>query len=319
VQCPTPSPYSAGMSTLDAILHAFAALQLGLITRADVLRLGGTDAHIVARLQRHQWQELHAGVYLTGSAPPTWLQRQLAACLAAGAESVASHRAAVAVWQLDGGRETVVELATPQTLCPRPHGVVLHRTLRWDAKDHTVHRRVPVTTVNRTLIDYGAVAPRLLVERAVEDAIRRGLTSEGALRRRLAQIGGPGCRGSGTLRWVLDHRPEGRPARSGFEVILLDVVRESGLPMPMRNVPVVVDGVVVAEADLCYPDKMVDLEAMGAKWHSTRAAVKRDREKFALMRSVGWNVLEFGWNEVVHHPEVALDRIRSALCAFSTL
>jgi hypothetical protein len=102
-------------------------------------------------------------------------------------------------------------------------------------------RRVPVTAVNRTLIDYGAVAPPLLVERAVEDAFRRGSTSEGALRRRLAHVGGRGCRGSGVLRKVLDLRPEGRPARSGFEVMLLDVVREYGLPMPVRNYPVQVD------------------------------------------------------------------------------
>jgi hypothetical protein len=180
-----------------------------------------------------------------------------------------------------------------------------------------VKRTVPVTSVNRTLIDYGAVVPPILVERAVEDAFRRGLTSEGALRRRLAQVGGRGCRGSGVLRRVLDLRPEGRPARSGFEVILLDLIREYGLEIPVRNYPVVVDGVVVAEIDLAYPHLLGALEAMGAKWHSTARQRKRDEERKALLRSLGWNVLEFEWHEVVHLPQVSARRIHAVLCASS--
>src|SRR5439155_24016653 len=137
---------------------------------------------------------------------------------------------------------------------------------------------------NRTLIDYAAVCPPLLVERALEDAIRRRQTTEGALRRRLALVGGPGARGAGRLRRVLDLRPEGRPARSGFEVILLDVLRQFDLPMPIRNHVVRVDGVPVAELDLAYPEPMVDIEAMGARWHSTRRQRQRDRERRELLR-----------------------------------
>ncbi|MBV9253016.1 MAG: hypothetical protein JO054_02195 [Actinobacteria bacterium] len=267
------------------------------------------------RLQRHQWVQLFPGVYLVGSGPPTWLQRQYGACLAAGPDSSASHRGSIATWQLDGYNEGVVELTTTQTACPRPKGVVLHRTLRWDDADRRVHRLVPVTSINRSLIDYGAVAPRILVERAVEDAIRRGLTNEGALRRRLAQIGGPGCRGSGVLRWVLDNRPEGRPARSGFEVMLLDVIREYGLPMPVRNYPVVHNGIIIAELDLAYLGPMIDLEAKGAKWHSTRRQVQRDQERCEDLRSIGWTILDFDYDEVVRRPEVSAGRIRAALCA----
>jgi hypothetical protein len=303
------------MSTFDGMCAAFAARHLGILTRVDVLRMGGTDRCISIRLQRHQWLQLFPGVYLVGSGPPTWLQRQYAACLAAGPDSVASHRGAVALHQLDGYNEGVVEITTTQTACPRPHGVVLHRTLRWDESDLTVRRLVPVTGINRTLIDYGAVAPRILVERAVEDAIRRGLTNEGALRRRLAQIGGPGCRGSGTLRWVLDHRPEGRPARSGFEVMLLDVIREYGLPMPVRNFPVVHNGVIVAELDLAYVPQMVGLEANGARWHSTRRAVARDEERLGMLRDIGWAIHGFEWDEVIRRPDISASRIRAALCA----
>jgi hypothetical protein len=303
------------MDTIDHRLHAHAAAQLGLLTRVDVLALGGNDNHIRVRLHKRHWQELHPGVYLTGASSPSWLQRALAACLASGPNSVLSHRAAATVHWLDGSHEGVIEVTSAQPACPRPRGVVLHRTLRWDPGDRTVKRRVPVTAVNRTLIDYGAVVPPILVERAVEDAFRRGATSEGALRRRLEEVGGRGCRGSGTLRTVLDIRPEGRPARSGFEVMLLDVIREFGLPMPVRNYPVSVNGIIVAEIDLAYPARLGALEANGARWHSTVRARKRDDERKALLRSLGWTVAEFEWDEVVHRPEVAAARIEEVLCA----
>src|SRR5437763_14102805 len=107
-------------------------------------------------------------------------------------------------------------------IAPRP----LPQPLRWQPQFHTVRRRVPVTDINRTLIDYAAVVPPILTERALEDAFRRGYTKEGALRRRLAIAGGHGARGAGRLRAVLDARPAGRPARGGLVVVCVDGHRQ---------------------------------------------------------------------------------------------
>ena len=192
----------------------------------------------------------------------------------------------------------------------------MHRTRRWYSDQQTVRRCVPVTDVNRTLIDYAAVCPPLLIERAVEDAFRRGFTNEGALRRRLALIGGPGARGAGRLRRVLDLRPDGKPARSGFEVMLLDVLRQFGLPMPERNYVVRVNGIAVAELDLAYPEPMVDLEADGAKWHSTRRQRQRDAERQAMLEALGWNPLRFVWEQVVYRPETVAAAVGGALRGF---
>jgi len=89
--------------------------------------------------------------------------------------------------------------------------------------------------------------------------------------------------------------------------------------MPVRNYPVVVDGIVVAEIDLAYPDRLGALEAMGAKWHSTRRQLQRDEERRALLRALGWSIIEFGYDEVVHHPGVSAGRIDSFLCASSVV
>jgi hypothetical protein len=299
---------------LDDRLDALAGTQLGLLTRLNILSAGGTDEDIRTNLRRKRWQRLQPGVYLTGSAPPTWLQLQLAACLAAGPHAVASHRGGAAVWWLDGACEGPREIMVTHPFGPTPRNTIVHRSLRWQPEYHTVRRKVPVTDINRTLIDYAAVVPPILTERAVEDAFRRGYTNEGALRRRLAIVGGPGARGAGRLRLVLDGRPEGRPARSGFEVMLLDVIRQYGLPMPVRNYVVYVDGIPVAELDLAYPDKLVDLEAQGARWHSTRRQRIRDAERRAVLETLGWDVELFDWDLVVYRPEEAAAQIRAALC-----
>src|SRR5437667_224742 len=101
---------------------------------------------------------------------------------------------------------------------------------------------------------------------SVGDSCNQASTSRDRLRR----LGCSGARGARGLRAVLDARPAGRPARSGLEVMMLDVVRQFGLPMPLRNHVVMVDGVPVAELELAYVDEMIDLESNGAKWNTTR-------------------------------------------------
>src|SRR5947208_5933711 len=91
--CHTATAYLAVMrSDLDDRVDALASTQLGILARHHVLHAGGSDHYIDTCVQRKRWQLLHPGVYLTGSAPPTWLQRQLAACWAAGPQAVASPR-----------------------------------------------------------------------------------------------------------------------------------------------------------------------------------------------------------------------------------
>jgi hypothetical protein len=304
---------------LDDRLDALAGTQLGLLTRDNVLSYGGSDHYIRTCIERKRWQQLQQGVYLTGSAPPTWLQRELAACMAAGPHAVGSHRAGATIWWLDGAYESMLELTVSPPFGPMPRKTVVHRSIRWEPEHHTIRRGVPVTDVNRTLIDYAAVVPPLLTERAIEDAFRRGYTNEGALRRRLAVVGGHGARGAGRLRTVLDARLEGRPARSGFEVMMLDVLRQYGLPMPVRNFVVVMNGRPVAELDLAYPDGLIDLEANGAKWHSTRRQRQRDAERQQLLETLGWHVEPFDYDSVVYHPESVAARVQALLCGSLTV
>jgi hypothetical protein len=302
------------MHPFDVQVAAIAARQLNLITRADVERCHGTDHHIAQRVNAGVWQSLAAGVYLLGAAPPTWVQRQLAACFAAGPAALASHRAGSYIWDLDGSNEGPIELTVPYGQCPVPDGTILHRTQRVHAIDRRRRKLIPVTSVTRTLFDLGAVVPKILVERALEDALRRGLTDEAHLVQQFPRLGGRGCRGAGVLRAVLLEEADGKPARTGFEVVLLDVIRRHGLPLPVKRYPARDrTGRIVAELDLAYPDRMIGLEADGEKWHVGRSKRTRTYERRNMLTNLGWQIFGFTWDMVVGTPEAAARTIADAL------
>jgi len=85
-------------SRLDA--DGVAALmqgQDGVISRRQVLDLGGSGRDIARRLNRRDWSRLHPGVHLDHTGEPTWDQQAWAAVLArwpaalGGASAVRAH------------------------------------------------------------------------------------------------------------------------------------------------------------------------------------------------------------------------------------
>jgi hypothetical protein len=126
---------------LDDRLDALAGTQLGLLTRQNIHAMGGSDEYIRTCLERKRWQAVQAAVYLTGSAPPTWLQLQLASRLAAGPRAVSSHRASAALYWLDGAYESVREIQVSPPFGPEPTNTIVHRTLRWHPEQHLKTRK----------------------------------------------------------------------------------------------------------------------------------------------------------------------------------
>ena len=119
------------------------------------------------------------------------------------------------------------------------------------------------------------------------------------------------------LRKVLDGRPEGRPARSGFEVIVLDVLREHGLALPVRRPLLAVPPDRKFELDLAYMAQLIDIEPMGEKWHATVRQRREDAERRRILEAIGWQVVPVYWNEAVHTPRLIADACgpRSATAA----
>lgn len=122
------------------------------------------------------------GVYRLVDYPPHPHGDLIAATLWAGESSAVSHESALALYDLGAAMPTAIHLTVPQAFRGRRLGVRVH-SLPLPPTDRRVWEDVPVTTVERTLIDAStSVDPSLLAE-AVEDALTRGLTT----RRRLTR------------------------------------------------------------------------------------------------------------------------------------
>lgn len=63
------------MTATDDAIYAFAQRHHNVVTRDDVISLGGTDRYIGTCVDRRRWSVLHAGVYLTAAGPPMELTR----------------------------------------------------------------------------------------------------------------------------------------------------------------------------------------------------------------------------------------------------
>jgi very-short-patch-repair endonuclease len=279
----------------DRALSELAAGQHSLFTRRQALDAGLTRRQLERRVDDGKLLRPQRTVYAFASAPVTFEQSVLAACLATG--GVASHRTAAALWDLRGLERPVVEITVTAAQAPQLPEVVVHRTTSLDRRDIGRRRDVPVTAPGRTLLDLAAVAPAL-VEAALDDALIRGLVSVSWLERFLDRAGRRGRPGTGVLRRLVEERAEGQAStESHLEDELIQLLRRHDLPVPVRRHVITVGGVVI-RLDLAYPVVKLALEADGRRWHSSRADFQRDRTRGNLLAAQGWTVLRFTADDI---------------------
>lgn len=284
---------------MDVALNRLAARQYSLAHRQQALDLGMTPRMIQARVESGWFVPVHRGVYRLAGGPESHEQALLAACMAAGPSSAASHRSAGVLWGLRGVQDSPVEIVVAGGGYTRLKGVTVHRTDRLDPVDVSRARRVPVTAPARTVLDLGAVASVETVESALEDALMRRLVSFALLATTLDRLGGPGRRGAAVLRTLVEERdPATAPTQSVLEDALLRVVRAAGLPEPVRQYQVAGVGL-----DFAYPEIRLGIEADSRIWHGGRRDVQRNRDKANLLMARGWRIFHFTWADVRRRPK----------------
>lgn len=115
--------------------------QYGFVSREQASNCGHSDKMIWARVKDGRWIRLHAGVYRIASVPPSWRADLVAASFGCG--GVVSHRAAGALWRMDGIDDGAVELTVAGTGERSLRGVVVHRTRLLPVADRTAHAACP--------------------------------------------------------------------------------------------------------------------------------------------------------------------------------
>jgi very-short-patch-repair endonuclease len=189
--------------------------------------------------------------------------------------------------------------------------VIAHPTPPIAIEDLTEKDGIPVTKIERTLVDLAGVVGIDELEDALDSALRRRLTTVNRVRLRLRSESGR--RGIGKLRSLIAERDDqGHPSASRFETRLNRLLLKSGLPA-MREYKIWDGGEFVARVDFCFPEAKLIIEADGFRWHSGRRAWQRDRERRNRLTAMGWRVIQATWDDLTRRPYETVERIRALL------
>jgi very-short-patch-repair endonuclease len=276
----------------DSSLPAIARRQHGLLTRAQVLSTMSSGA-IERRVRAGRLEPVRRGVYRMAGAPETWEQQLLAVCLAAGPEVCASFRSAAVLSRLEGFEPELLEVTHFGSRPSEMDGVVIHESSVFDKRHITQVLGIPTTSMARTLCDLTAVVRPWMVERAVDEALRRKLVRIPELVECAELLEGRGRRRCTVMRDILEHRQRGyEPGESEPERRIAELLVRAGLPPPTMQYRVRV-GNRNLRIDLCYPEYMIAIEYDGWDWHSGRRAFDEDRARANQLVVLGFSVLRF--------------------------
>lgn len=282
---------------MDSVLAAATAAQHGFTTHRQLAALGLSNEQIANRLERGVLLSAHQGVYRHAAAPWTPPGRLLAAVLACGPGAVASHRSAARLHRFRGVPRGRPEVTLTGTRLPLAKGITVHRTDTLEPVDVTSLDRIPLTTIPRTLLDLGAVAPFEVVELAAQDAIIQGRISPVDLICVLERVGRRGRRGTAALRAVVESSLPRQGTASMLELRLHQLIAECPVPPPVLQHEIVVGGERF-RLDNAWPDLLVTIEADGRRWHSTRRDFERSLTRNRAITAAGWDHYCYGWADV---------------------
>jgi very-short-patch-repair endonuclease len=287
-------------STVEQKLARIADTQHGVVTRAQLLRAEASAAGIQRRVRKGMLLAEFRGVYRVGHRAPSVEARYLAAVLACGERALLSGPAAGHLLGLVKGSPPGPEVTT--LTWRRIDGIQTHQSRNIDARDALSFRRIPVTTVPRTLVDLSAVlGPEELARACHEAGVLHSNTPaevEGVLARR------PNSHGAAKLRRVL--RGEVHVTLSKLERRFLALLREARLVLPQTN-----RLVAGRRVDCRWPEQRLTVELDGYRYHQSRHAWEQDRRREREAHARGDEFRRYTYGDVFEHPRLMLRELRS--------
>jgi hypothetical protein len=234
----------------------------------------------------------------------------MAAVLSCRGPALVSHRSAAHLLGFERVFEPpAVEITVPRHRRPRARaGIRVHESLAFVLAAPTVSDGIPVTGVARTILD--CAPAELKPIRLLDDALRRGVVTWDDLWRCYLTHNVTG-REVGPFRRILLERDGNTPPGGEFARLMAEMLVAGGLPMPVFEHRVVVDGHVYY-LDLAWPSRMVCVECNDRGSHDTAKAFRRDPMKRNRCERAGWRYLEYTWQDVRDEPAEVLAQVTGA-------
>jgi hypothetical protein len=285
-------------------LSAVFAVQGGVATSSQIL------AHLSRRgmqrlLRSADLVKIFPGIYSLGA--PDVYTRLRGLDLCCGEQVAVCLGTAAAIFGFDTEDVTDLHILNPQGHNLRDHtGLKVHRR---QGAPLTSYRGRPLTKPSWTAIE---VARSLRRPRALAtlDAALRSQTCDrhDLLAAAKAQAG---RRGIVAVRELIGlARPEAEsPMESEARLVMLD----GGLPEPVLQFEIVDRDGRLWRVDFAWPDRRVAVEFDGFDWHSSREALRKDRQKRAALEEIDWRVLSIVSDDVRRQREAMVRHIDAQL------
>ncbi len=273
-----------------------------MVSRAELRAAGVTPEQIRQRLRKGSLIGVHRGIYRVGHLAPSSESTYMAAVKACGDRTVLCGRAAAYLWVLINGRPPQPEVLAPsKRLVP---GVLTHRSVRIDPADVAVWRGIPLTRVQRTLVDLASSLPEPALARACHEAGVRYRTTPAQVDAVLERL--PNAPGRRKLQRVL--HGEIPVTLSRLESRFLGRLNEAGLPLPITNR--VAGG---RRVDCRWPDYRLTVELDSYRFHNSRQSWEQDRRRERQARARGDEFRRYTWADAHEDPSFMLSELRGLL------
>jgi len=211
----------------------------------------------------------------------------MAAVLACGEGAFLSHLTAALLWGLVDRSDGRIHVLVPGRGARTRAGISVHRTRDLAPEHRTELNGIPVTSLNRTLVDIAAILPPERLRFAVEAACRRGDFDIDALVALCKAM--PGRRGTGALRRLaLEQRGDVHRTKSPPEARFLRECIDRGLREPLVN-----SRLHGYEVDFTWPDSRLVVEIDSYTHHRSWAQRRRDLQRDADLKVRGYDVVRF--------------------------
>jgi very-short-patch-repair endonuclease len=299
-----------------AALNAALARQYQVVSRSQVLASGMPERVLEYRLRRGgPWQRLLPGVFLAVTGTPTNDQRDIAALLYAGPESVLTGTAALRLWGVRAPYTSIIDVLIPASKQRKSAGFArIHATTRMPKETFAVgsRRLAPLArAVGDTARGLSGLADvRALVAAVVQQT--RCTPAELA-----AELEDGPVQGSALLRIAVADVYAG--TRSNPEADLHDLIRRAKLPTPEFNPRLYAHEEFIGSPDAWWQYAGVAAEVDSHEYHLSPEDHDRTAARDTRMKKYGINVLHFTPRQIRTQPAEVIAAIKTALAAAAFL
>jgi very-short-patch-repair endonuclease len=299
-------PDARRLEIVDRRVAALATRQHGVVAMRQLAALGLSQRAVSHRAAAGRLHRVHRGVYAVGHPILTVNGRRMAAVLAARPGAVLSHASAAALWEIRFTSATRIDVTIRSDggRAKRP-GLRIHRATKLRDDEIIVQQGIRVTTVARTLLDLAATLPNRALERALDQAEIHDLYDLASLDAMARAHRGE--RGAAALRRAIDEDGEPTLTDSELEELMVALCHEHQLEQPIAQA-----WVAGLRVDFLFAASRLVVETDGYRYHRTRRAFERDRERDAILARAGHRTLRFTHRQLTREPAMVAATIRSS-------